>query len=326
MDERLEKLKSWLNEELGVPALRIEPASEDASFRRYFRVSTKDGSLIVMDAPPDKEDCNSFVDVTSRLLDCDLNVPEIVARNHEQGFLLLSDLGERLYLDELSLENADDLYGDAIQALITMQTQASTRDLPEYSESLLQKEMSLFRTWLMDRHLGLGEDLISRLESVEAFLLNEVLVQPKVFVHRDFHSRNLLVCENNPGIIDYQDAVYGPYTYDLVSLLKDSYITWSMEKRLLWTQVFHRKLSEANSAIPDLTQFKRDFDLMGAQRQLKVGGIFARLYHRDGKSGYLNDIPATLNYLLELQNAYPELEELGHILQSEIMPRLQELA
>lgn len=324
MDIRLGQLEHWLTQDLGFSSYEIEPASADASFRRYFRVRVAEESHIVMDAPPDKEDCRPFLDVSARLLDCKLNVPHILAENLQEGFLLLSDLGSTLYLDALNLKSADDLYTAAIDALVTMQCEAETEGLPHYDEHLLLKEMSLFGDWLLDRHLSLADKERYRLDDLMAFLLQEVLAQSTCFVHRDFHSRNLLVCPHNPGIIDYQDAVLGPLTYDLVSLFKDSYVKWDQKLIDKWMQTFHHKLGERGVEVPGWPVFRRWIDMTGVQRELKVGGIFARLYHRDGKAAYLKDIPRTLSYITDLKGRYEELEELINLLEQDVLPALKE--
>jgi hypothetical protein len=323
MMERLDLLRSWLVEELRLDGRNITPASEDASFRRYFRVSWQDGSAIVMDAPPDKEDCAPFIDITARLRKCRVNAPAIRAADLRRGFLLLDDLGKQLYLDALTPDNADTLYSEAMRALVRIQRHAETAGLPPYDEALLRREMALFRDWLVERHLRIPLTPAVRklLERTFALLAASALEQPRVFVHRDYHSRNLLVTHGGgPGIIDYQDAVHGPITYDLVSLLKDCYVKWPRDRVLRWVEEY---LAMADWDTGDAERFLRWFDLMGAQRHLKASGIFARLRHRDGKAGFIRDIPRTLSYILDLEAVYPELAPLAGFIRERVMPELE---
>ncbi|MGD8615633.1 MAG: phosphotransferase [Gammaproteobacteria bacterium] len=298
----------------------MEPASADASFRRYFRIRRDDLSYIVMDAPPEKEDCGPFIRVTELFLNVGLHVPEIVDRDLEQGFLLLSDLGSRLYLDALNEETVDRLYGDALGALAALQSCAPLDSgLPPYSHDLLMLEMSLFRDWLVGEHMGLDLGASRRAALKRAFeaLACSALDQPAVCVHRDFHSRNLMVSGcHNPGILDYQDAVIGPVTYDLVSLLRDCYIAWPRERVEAWAGGYYELALQTGILRPqqaDEGTFLRWFDWMGVQRHLKAAGIFARLNHRDGKPGYLGDIPRTLDYVIDICSHYAELGDLGEI-------------
>lgn len=281
-----------------------------------------------MDAPPGREDCRPFVRVAGYLERMSLNSPRIIQAAPEQGFLLLTDLGSRQYLQELKErpERASELYDDAVSALITLQEQGRRfqGDLPPYDEKLLRFEMSLFRDWLCLRHLDLefteGDEAGWR--STMQFLVDNALEQPQVFVHRDYHSRNLMVTErDNPGILDFQDAVEGPFTYDLVSLLKDCYIRWPADRVRHWAAGFHAALPR-HVPVPALLQFMRQFELMGAQRQLKASGIFARLHHRDGKPAYLEDIPRTLGYIVEIAPRYPELGFLEQLVRERCLPAL----
>ena len=304
----------------------LAPASVDASFRRYFRISWEQQTAIVMDAPPDREDCTPFLDITARLLACEVNVPAVRARNLPAGFLLLDDLGSQLYLDTLTAETADQLYADAIDALLRIQGRAEVHGLPSYDEQLLRQEMSLFRDWLVGRHLQINIDpaMQKMLDDIFLVSINSALEQPQVFVHRDYHSRNLLVTNHaNPGILDYQDAVCGPVTYDLVSLLKDCYIKWPREKILDWVQSFRSRGRKLEMAPASPEQFLRWFDLMGVQRHLKASGIFARLLHRDTKTGFIQDIPRTLSYILDLEELYPELLPLAGFIRQRVLPELE---
>ncbi len=320
MDQRLEELKQWLATLPWLGRFDIAPASADASFRRYFRVTRADGgTLIAMDAPPEHEDCAPFIDVTQRLERADLRVPHIHARNDAAGFLLLDDLGATDYLRRLSPESADSLYGAAIDALHRLQT-AETAGLPDYDEALLTAELALFTDWFLDRHLGIRLDAARQATIATVFrhLIDNALAQPRVFVHRDYHSRNLMVGDDGePGIIDYQDAVRGPISYDLVSLLRDCYIAWPEARIEGWMRAFtDEALARGRMTAAEAARFPRWFDLMGVQRHLKAIGIFARLNHRDGKPGYLGDIPRTLDYVLRVGARHDETRPLTELLQA----------
>ncbi len=326
MPLRFEQLNHWLTNTLGLPAYEIAPASSDASFRRYFRITFGGESRIVMDAPPDKEDSRPFVSIAKQLHAVGLNVPEILAEDLEQGFLLLSDLGTQQYLSALSIDTVDRLYGDALGALAVLQTCGpGAESLPDYNEALLRREMDLFRDWYLGRHLGLtsGKSEEAVLDEAFTLLVENALDQPQVSVHRDYHSRNLMVSAHNPGILDFQDAVHGPVTYDLVSLLRDCYIDWPRERVEKWVLGYHDiAIDHGILRGPQEERFLRWFDLMGVQRHLKATGIFARLNHRDGKSGYLNDIPRTLGYVVEVSGRYPELGTFKRLLEERVLPRL----
>ncbi len=348
-DLRLQQLTQWIHQDY--PNATIKVASADASFRRYFRVSNFDNSgktIIAMDAPPEQEDCTPFIDVTKRLHDAGVHAPEIIRQDLEQGFLLLEDFGNTPYLDVLNNETADQLYGDALQALLKIQT-ADTNDLPEYDEAFLQQEMQLMPEWFLKTHLGITttNEQQKTIDRILAVITASVLQQPQVFVHRDYHSRNLMVlnehhvtspkngdiielstskneaasslkvggCTSTPlsrtassnvGVIDYQDAMLGPISYDLVSLLRDCYIQWPNEKIAKWILAYKKQAEDAElmTKVPDAT-FIQWFDYMGLQRHIKVLGIFARLNHRDGKAHYLDDLPLTLHYVMEVANKYP---------------------
>lgn len=320
MDARLEHLKQWLTDALRLPAFRIEPASGDASFRRYFRVTYGGRSIIAVDAPPGREDNRPFVRVARQLCDWGLHAPEVLAQDSRQGFLLVSDLGTELYLQRLDEAQVERLYGDALGALLVMQVRgAEVRGtLPPYDQALLARELGLFRDWYLGRHLQrvLTPVQQAALDAACGVLVSNALEQPRVFVHRDFHSRNLLVTpSNNPGILDFQDAVWGPVTYDLVSLLRDCYIAWPRERVEEWA-LGYRELASQSGVLRDCgeAQFLRWFDLMGMQRHLKASGIFARLHHRDAKPDYLGDIPRTLGYVADVASRYAELQAFGALL------------
>lgn len=325
-DSRLQAATAWLQQVFQHKNWRVEVASADASFRRYFRVIHDDGSTqILMDAPPEKEDIQPFIDVARRLLAVDLHAPEIMAENLDAGFLLLSDLGQQTYLPVLNADNVDRLYSDAMQAIQRMQ-KIPTEGLPAYDDQLLRTEMALFHDWYLGRHCGvsLSDTELSVWRATNDQLVENALAQPQVFVHRDYHSRNLMLIEdNNPGIIDFQDAVHGPVTYDLVSLLRDCYITWPRGQVEAWVEQFRQSiLSNSNNDETSPSDFLRWFDLMGVQRHLKAIGIFARLNHRDGKPSYLQDIPRTLNYVYAVSSRYAELSGLQHLIDNHLAEQL----
>ena len=328
-DARLAELQDWLNGIDLVAGSDIVPASEDASFRRYFRLNTADKSYIVMDAPPEQEDSRPFVRVAGDLEAMGLNAPRIVEGNLDKGFLLLTDLGSVHYLEELRRNPgaAPELYSVAIDALVRLQDRGAAYQatLPPYDEALLRFELSLFHDWLCERHLGLEfDDRDERhWQQLCDLLVGNALDQPQVFVHRDYHSRNLMVTdEGSPGILDFQDAVEGPFTYDLVSLLKDCYVSWPAPQVRTWQQAFYQGLDKSVRSRVDTGLFERYFELMGVQRHLKAAGIFARLNHRDGKPGYMADIPRTLGYVLELEPRYPELDFLVPWIRDRVLPGL----
>lgn len=347
-DARLTQLTAWLAT-LPCPALQIttiRPASSDASFRRYFRLEAEDGqSYIAMDAPPLQEDVRPFIAVAKLFAASNLSVPQILAQDVENGFLLLSDLGTVTYLSQLNklttlikpithinndetnetnqhnnglLSQCSTLYLDAIDALIMLQVHSQPDVLPEYDRALLQRELMLFPDWYIKQHLGvtLSEEQTEVLNQVFETLLGNNLAQPPVFVHRDYHARNLMVLNaGNPGILDFQDAVYGPITYDLVSLLKDAYIHWEEELVLDWVIRYWERAKRAGLPVhPEFDAFYRDFEFMGMQRHLKVLGIFARLYHRDGKEAYLKDMPLVMHHVRKTAMRYKVLNPLLKLL------------
>ncbi|MCB1639972.1 MAG: phosphotransferase [Thiothrix sp.] len=308
----------------------LQPASVDASFRRYFRASQNGRTAIVMDSPPDREDPLPFVDITQRLLDLNIHAPTILARNLLDGFLLLEDLGDTLLLDALMPDNADNLYREAMNVLLQLQ-RADTTHLPHYGAAQLSMEMHLMPVWFLQRHLAFAEaalpmELIQR--TIDN-LVSAVTAQPYVFMHRDFHSRNLMVQDDDSlAVIDYQGAVYGPVTYDLVSLLRDCYITWPEQRMTRWALTFHKEAIAAGTLPPvDETSFLRWFDLTGLQRHIKVLGIFCRLFHRDGKPGYLKDLPRVLDYVISVGLQHPETVTLAEWMrQEQLTERITELA
>ena len=317
LDARAAELAAWLRDTLATSAFRIEPASEDASFRRYFRVSAGSRTWIAMDAPPPMEDCGPFVSVLGLLRGAGVNAPALHAADVGRGFLLLDDLGSRCYLDVVDDGNADSLYADAFTALLDMQCGIGRERVPPYDKRKLRDEMALFGEWLLARHLGieLGRVLARALDETVEALLQACTEQPQVFVHRDYHSRNLMHLDRrNPGVIDFQDAVAGPITYDLVSLLRDVYVRWPERRVAEWADAWHDLAVSRGLVGPGRPRFRRWFDLTGVQRHLKIAGIFCRLWHRDGKSRYLDDLPLTLAYLAEVSPRYPETESVARIL------------
>ncbi len=319
-DSRLAVARLWMESCLPGRAFTLAPASEDASFRRYFRAVFADGGepLILMDAPPDKEDCRPFLHAGRLFAQAGAHVPRVHAENLEQGFLLLEDLGATTYLAALTPESAPAMYGAATDTLIAIQRTSRPGDLPEYDAVLLERELRLFPDWYLARHLDtrLAPIDAATLEAAFATLLANNLAQPRVYVHRDYHSRNLMVCEPAPGVLDFQDAVYGPITYDLASLFKDAYVRWDEALVLDWCIRYWEKARKADLPVhADFAEFYRDFEWMGVQRHLKVVGIFSRLAHRDGKRRYLDDIPVVLDYLLKACRRYRELGPLAALIE-----------
>ncbi|CAD6880877.1 Phosphotransferase involved in threonylcarbamoyladenosine t(6)A37 formation in tRNA [Methylomonas albis] len=322
LDRRLAELVDWLNNDLALDIQQISPASSDASFRRYFRVEHRGGSHIAMDAPPDKENTEPFVRIAGLLKPTDIHVPNIFWQNSRQGFLLLEDLGSTSYLDHLQMDNAETLYRQALDSLLKLQIGVNTDNcgLPAYDRALLLRELGIFYEWFLEKLLGIAipDTVATPLNNI---LIQSALEQPQVCVHRDYHSRNLMFLEHaSPGIIDFQDAVIGPISYDLISLLRDCYIAWPEQQVISWAQDYHQRLCVAGLLQADFNQFRRWLDLMGMQRHLKAVGIFARLHLRDGKSNYLADIPRTLAYISTVCEHYPELAAMRQFLQAQVLP------
>ncbi|WP_405234041.1 aminoglycoside phosphotransferase family protein [Lentisalinibacter salinarum] len=331
-DDRLRELEEWLVRDCGVTLDDLRPASADASFRRYFRVLSGGHSYIAMDAPPAQEDSEPFLRIAGWLQAIGLTAPRVLEADLGAGFLLLTDLGDELYLQRLRAApgEADRLYGAAIRALVRLQRGGARHaaELPPYDRAFLHTEMALFREWLCQRHLALdwSADDAAAWDAVTERLAASAAAQPAVFVHRDYHSRNLMVTAEPPGILDFQDAMHGPVTYDLVSLLKDCYITWPRERVLGWVDEYRQAARAAGLRTGDGAHeaggFLRAFDLMGVQRHLKAAGIFARLWHRDGKPGYLADVPRTLAYVTALRADYPELDWICRLITERVLPAL----
>lgn len=316
-DTRLEQLQQWLAARFAASSFSLTPASADASFRRYFRVTVAGASWIAMDAPPEREDCRPFVRVAALLRAAGVNAPEVVAQDLKRGFLLLTDLGDTPYLTTLNEDNADRLFGDAIEALLKWQLASREGELPPYDEALLKRECDLFPEWYVARHLGLtlsaGEQ--QTLADMLALVIARNLAQPAVYVHRDYMPRNLMVTDPNPGVIDFQDAVYGPISYDIASLTRDAFVSWEEERVIDWTARYWEKAKRRGLPVdPDFSIFYRDFEWMGLQRHLKVLGIFARIRYRDGKAGYLEDTPRFTRYARAVAGRYRELAPLARLL------------
>jgi aminoglycoside/choline kinase family phosphotransferase len=326
-DARLAQLTAWLATLDMVDTGSLRPASSDASFRRYFRLDVVPAlrgklgdTLVAMDAPPERENVPAFVNMAGLLLDAGVTVPAIVARREEDGFLLLSDLGNTTYLQRLDSDNASFMYSDAVDALIKLQMASQPGVLPEFDRAFVMRELNVFPEWFIERHLGVVLTDVQRaqLDKVFGALASNVLAQQQVYMHRDFHSRNLMFLDQgNPGVLDFQDAVYGPITYDLASLLRDAYIQWDEEFVLDWVVRYWQSAKSVGLPVnPDIDAFYRDFEYMGLQRHLKILGIFCRLNYRDGKATYMADLSTVLDYVRKTANRYSELKPLGRLLDS----------
>jgi len=314
------QLKQWLHSQFPDSSFELAPASADASFRRYFRATfADDATMVAMDAPPEHEDCRPFLHVGKLLENAGVHVPHVYAQDLEQGFLLLSDLGNTTYLQALQENSgtAQALYSDATDALIKIQLASREYELPPYDETLLRRELDLFPDWYITKHLNvtLTEQQSAKLENVFQHIIQNNLAQPRVYVHRDYHSRNLMLCQTNPGIIDFQDAVYGPITYDLASLFKDAYIRWEEAQIMDWLIRYWEKARTTGLPVhDDFGKFYRDYEWMAVQRHIKILGIFARLSYRDGKPAYLNDMPLVMDYLRRTCARYIDLKPLLNLL------------
>lgn len=313
LDPRAERARDWARSQLPLSAASVfAPASADASFRRYFRIEDQGQTWVLMDAPPEREDCRPFIRIAQLLLDAGLNAPRILAQDLEQGFLLLSDLGRQTYLQVFDEDNAEALMDDAITALVQWQLASRPGVLPEYDEALLRRELALFPDWYVARHLQreLSPAQRASLSAIEDRLVQSALAQPRVYVHRDYMPRNLMPASPNPGILDFQDAVYGPITYDLASLMRDAFWSWPEARIERWLARYQQQAREAGLPLPEAAEFRRAFEWMGLQRHLKVIGIFARICHRDGKPHYLADVPRFIGYVRSVAARYPELAPL----------------
>ncbi len=328
-DVRLQQLQTWLAEQLPplfaarewgvVPEAELTPASSDASFRRYFRWQAGERSLILMDAPPPQENCEPFVRIAALLSSAGVHVPQVLAADLEQGFLILDDLGRQTYLDVINEHNADQLFDDAIEALLQQQRLPLDSHLPHYDEALLRRELQLFPEWYVQRHLGLTftPEQEAAWQCISRLLIDSALAQPKVVVHRDFMPRNLMQSSPNPGVLDFQDAVNGPVTYDITCLFKDAFLSWPEARVQAWLHGYWERAKAAGIPLQaSFEDFLRASDLMGVQRHLKVIGIFARICHRDGKPKYLGDVPRFFSYIEAVLARRPELAELGELFAS----------
>ncbi|WP_276487584.1 aminoglycoside phosphotransferase family protein [Ectopseudomonas mendocina] len=328
-DVRLQQLQTWLAGQLPslfatrgwgpVPAAELTPASSDASFRRYFRWQAAERSLILMDAPPPQENCEPFVRIAELLASAGMHVPQVLAADLEQGFLILDDLGRQTYLDVIDEHNADALFDDAIEALLRQQRLPLDDKLPHYDEALLRRELQLFPEWYVQRHLGctFTDEQEAAWQRISQLLIDSALAQPKVVVHRDFMPRNLMQSTPNPGVLDFQDAVNGPVTYDITCLFKDAFLSWPEARVQGWLQNYWQRAEAAGIPVQgSFEDFLRASDLMGVQRHLKVIGIFARICHRDGKPRYLGDVPRFFSYIQAVLARRPELAELGELFAS----------
>lgn len=315
-DSRKLALEAWVSDWLGMPVTGV-PASADASFRRYFRFFANGRSFIGMDAPPQHEDCRPFIQVAELFSRAGVNVPEIYARDLARGFLLLSDMGTRTWLDVLDQSNASRRFPRAIDALIRIQAASRPGVLPDYDETLLRRELALFPDWYVGRHLGmvLSAACSEALEEISELLVRHMLDQPRVFVHRDFMPRNLMDSLPDPGVIDFQDAVYGPVSYDPVCLFRDAFLSWPEASVTQWLQLYYERARAVGIPLPDcFDRFLHACDLTGVHRHLKVIGIFARIHHRDGKDRYLQDVPRFFAYLRQAIARRDELAPLGTVL------------
>ncbi|VAW37219.1 Phosphotransferase involved in threonylcarbamoyladenosine t(6)A37 formation in tRNA [hydrothermal vent metagenome] len=325
--ERKQALLIWVRKILADPECYIRSASSDASFRSYWRVFSQLETYIVMDAPPVHENCQPFIDISQKLDDCGIQVPKVIAQDLNQGFLLIADLGTVQYLNILNQDNYIHLYNDAIKALHIMQQDVSKDNVPLYDRALLQQELNLFEQWFITKHLDveLNNNQQTVLQQCHNLLIDNAQQQPQTFVHRDYHSRNLMKTKNNnPGVLDFQDAVIGPITYDLVSLLRDCYITWDESVVSSLSNQFRETYNRLNQSNINSLQWQKWFDLMGMQRHLKATGIFCRLNYRDNKSSYLKDINRTLCYVKNIAGKYPEFQQFANLIQ-QIMPSMEAL-
>lgn len=324
-DARLEQLSAWLGTLNLVQVETKRPASSDASFRRYFRLDVVPelreklgNTLIAMDAPPERENVPAFIHVQGLLLEAGVNVPAIVAQDVASGFLLLSDLGTTTYLQRLDVDNAPFMYSDAVDALVQFQLHSKPDVLPNYDRAFVERELNLFPEWFVGKHLGIEmtQEQSAQLNGVFEAIIGNVLAQPQVYMHRDFHSRNLMFLDQaNPGVLDFQDAVFGPVTYDLGSLLRDAYIQWDEEVVLDWVVRYWQRAKQVGLPVnPDIDAFYRDFEFMALQRHLKILGIFCRLNYRDGKSIYMGDLPTVTDYVRKTANRYTVLKPLVRLL------------
>jgi aminoglycoside/choline kinase family phosphotransferase len=321
---RVEALHAFVARALGHDRYTLAPASADASFRSYWRADTGTRTYVAMDAPPPQEDIRPWLDIGARLRGAGLHAPEVYAADETQGFVLMEDLGTRTYLPELNAGSADTLYDAALDTLLRMQREVSARELPVFDATRTIPEMELLGEWFLRRHLGYSPDCDTWdvIELALRRIANSADEQPRRFMHRDYHSRNLLIADSNsPAIIDFQGAMLGPITYDLASLLRDCYIAWPAERVDAWAESYRQNLAKAGIVSVDTTRFRRWFDWIGLQRHIKVLGLFCRLWYRDGKAGYLGDLPLVLDYVLSVGRRYPEFADFCALLQRAVGAR-----
>jgi aminoglycoside/choline kinase family phosphotransferase len=321
-DQRL----AWARAASGHADLGLARASMDAGFRSYWRTLGPEPSRIVMDSPPDKEDVRPWLRIRAQLESAGVRVPQVLAEDAAQGFLLLEDLGPDTYLHVIHADNADALFDDAVTQLLRLQAAPVPDDLPVYDEALLLRELRLFDEWYLGRHLALVLDCndLERLDRVHRVLIDAALAQPQVFVHRDFMPRNLMPANDGPAVLDFQDAVKGPIAYDPICLFKDAFLSWPPARIEAWLDRYHARATEAGLPVPSLERFRRDADLIGVHRHLKVIGIFARLHHRDAKPKYLADVPRFFAYLDHVLPKYPELAPLAELIATRVKPTIAE--
>lgn len=324
LDARADTARRWALARLDLRSAGFAPASADASFRRYFRISDDTRSWIVMDAPPEHEDCRPFTRVAALMRDAGLRVPEVLAEDLANGYLLLSDLGNKTCLDLVTEANADAVYGAAIASCVLWQKASRAGMLPDYDGAVLERELALFPEWYLQRHLKVVLTPTQRRQwqAVAAALVAAALQQPRVYVHRDYMLRNLMPGDPLPGVLDFQDAVYGPLAYDPICLFKDAFLSWPEERVQGWLRLYHQRASVAGVAVPPWPRFRRDCDWMGLQRHLKVLGIFARLTHRDGKPKYVADTPRFVRYVMAVATRYPDLQPLAELFEQRVLPQV----
>lgn len=326
-DPRAEARLAWARSATGDSDLGLVRASMDAGFRSYWRTTGDMPTRIVMDSPPDKEDVRPWLRIRALLQDGGVRVPQVLAEDADAGFLLLEDLGADTYLHVIHADNADALFDDAVTQLLRLQAIPAPADLPAYDEALLLRELRLFDEWFCGHHLALVLDVddLERLDLVHRVLVDAALAQPQVLVHRDFMPRNLMPSPDGPAVLDFQDAVRGPIAYDPLSLFKDAFLSWPEDRVEAWLVRYHARARDSGLPVPDLARFRRDADLIGVQRHLKVIGIFARLHHRDGKPKYLHDVPRFFDYLDAVVPKYAELAPLQELLHTRVRPAMRQL-
>ena len=323
-DPRAAARNAWTRATLRDQGIEPVRASMDAGFRSYWRAQNAAGGFVVMDSPPDKEDVRPWLRIRDLLEAGGVRVPQVLARDVEAGFLLLEDLGVNTYLQVIDAGNADALFDDAVSQLLKLQAIPTPADFPAYDEALLARELRLFDEWFCGRHLGMPLDCgdMDTLDGAHRILIDAALAQPQVLVHRDFMPRNLMPADNGPAVLDFQDAVRGPIAYDALSLFKDAFLSWPEERVDAWLARYHQRAQDAGLPMPDFARFRRDADLIGVQRHLKVIGIFARLNHRDGKPKYLADVPRFFAYLDAVLPKYPELAPLQRFIEAKVKPAM----